>query len=216
MTDLNEQNKGLPAIPRNLSTDQCSYNPPTQPSQSSQPCVKRTIVDCTFFYEDLPGVPPDKCPPSPTLPAECITGGPPPPPPFPLPELAKLELHDQKCYPASEHKYVYNNFREGFVEQYCGKDWKSDEMDIDSKRKEFGFDSYGTQIYISVSWIKDCQTSDKTQRVRSPLKDDPDVTCESLLNDNYFKCKYPGTCGRIANDIQAITVQPVGIGMLDA
>lgn len=120
-----------------------------------------------------------------------ITGPKVPAPASPKP--SPLSLGTQQCNAAFDgHDDIQGGLQEGAAEIACGKADEHIIKDGDpSTNIRYVADELGTSdpFVYEVSWIKDCKSTVTEMNAGKPLADDPNVTCASLLKDNYSHCK---------------------------
>ncbi|KAH8589926.1 hypothetical protein B0O99DRAFT_745579 [Bisporella sp. PMI_857] len=185
----------IPLGIRDLNTNTCKASTRIE-------CVKRTIVGCTYQYEDMPGVPANKCPPIPPLPASCSKptisskqNSIPKPTPTPHKPVS-LNLEPQQCNPKSKHDEVISKDQEELSEFFC-KAYAEDKIEPGNKRiwdpKKV---SSGDPYHFSVSWIAGCRIfpGKQVQKVHQPLGGEG-ITCFELMKANYKKCANGGAGG---------------------
>jgi hypothetical protein len=107
------------------------------------------------------------------------------PVPVPVPDLK-----DRQCHDRSSHGDVNDSEQASWAHVACQK-FEDDSLDSGSEAEIYNpKGEYGGTLpyHFSISWIQGCKGD--SQNVGAPLKDKGDVTCVSLLVEDYKNCKW--------------------------
>lgn len=110
---------------------------------------------------------------------------------------ADLKLGPQNCFDSFTHKDVRSATQGKFVDEACtlggitGPDDKGIIAGGRAKRE-----SWLDYHYVAI-WIPGCTTTVDKQDTKQPIPGDDDVTCNTLLRNNYEACNNGGVGGWI-------------------
>lgn len=157
-------------------------------------CTKRTIENCIYDYEDLPGVSEKDCPPIPVLPASCGGGPTSTPQPAPTPKLSDPVAGSQECFSRSYAGGGLIDVNPGAQlissYDYCQKYKDVILSPSDTSLTAFAFND--APIAFDVQWIPGCKTTAATQSFDQPL---PGFTCQDVMQQNFLACNNGGAGG---------------------
>jgi hypothetical protein len=120
---------------------------------------------------------------------EIVNPSPPAPPTLVTPPPVAPTLGRQECFPDDGSANTKDSTQDRWARFLCDKEV------IFKGEGDFSFwvpHTSGGKLepyrYL-ITWIKGCKTTEAQQAKLLPLKDNPQVTCYSLLRENYKNCK---------------------------
>lgn len=110
-------------------------------------------------------------------------------------DITPLELGQQNCFDAFDHKDVNAEHQEDRIYKACQNTGNigPDDAGISVKAPVM----LGPTYRYNIHWISGCNTTQPDQGIWFPIPDDESVTCETLLSNDFVNCNNGGAGGWI-------------------